>query len=77
MAINLTSASAVRSQNNEAPVTFYCTKISENEIVFENPKHDFPSKIVYKLITKDSIVASIHGINKGKEVSEFFPMKRK
>lgn len=53
---------------------FYLTKSSANELVFENPKHDFPTKIAYKLSSKDSIIATIHGKIDGKYKSETFPM---
>ncbi|PJE44501.1 MAG: hypothetical protein CUR32_02660 [Flavobacterium sp.] len=64
---------SVRDQNKEKPVSFYLTKSTNNQMVFENPKHDFPNKIIYNKINSDSIVASIHGSNK----TEIFPMKRK
>lgn len=64
---------SVRDQNKEKPVSFYLTKATDNLVVFENPKHDFPNKIVYQKMTSDSIVATIYGAKK----SEVFPMKRK
>lgn len=64
---------SVRDQNQEKPVSFYLTKATDNQMVFENPKHDFPNKIVYTKITSDSLVATIYGSKK----SEVFPMKRK
>ena len=67
---------SVRNQNNEQPVSFEMTSMTPNQLVFENPKHDFPSKITYTKITQDSIVAKISGILKGKEQTEYFPMKR-
>ena len=67
---------SVKNQNKEKPVSFYLTKANENELVFENPKHDFPTKIVYSKITNDSIVGAIYGKKEGKEMSEIFPMKR-
>jgi hypothetical protein len=67
---------SVREQNKEKPVSFYMTKSSENQLVFENPKHDFPNKIEYNKITNDSMLAKIYGIKDGKEISEDFPMKR-
>ena len=45
-------------------------------MVFENPEHDFPTKITYKKINADSIVAEISGNRNGKQASELFPMKR-
>lgn len=67
---------SVKDQNKEKPVSFYMTKSSEKELVFENPKHDFPTKIVYTKITNDSLVAVIYGKKDGKKMSELFPMKK-
>lgn len=67
----------VIGQNNNEPVTFKLTKGTATQLVFENPKHDFPRKITYRQITKDSIVAEISGIENGKPASETYPMKRK
>ena len=57
--------------------SFYLTSFTEKQLVFENPKHDFPTKIVYTLITADSISATIHGKVKGVEQSETYPMTKK
>ena len=46
---------------------FKLTKASAREVVFENPTHDFPQRITYKLEGKDSLVARISGMSKGKE----------
>ncbi len=35
-------------QNNSA-ILFAATEISANSVTFENPQHDFPKKIVYRL----------------------------
>ncbi len=66
----------VIGQNNDEPVTFKLTTITTNQIVFENPKHDFPQKIVYSKITNDSIIATISGIQQGKASKESYPMKK-
>lgn len=67
---------SVKNQNNEKPVSFYLTSNKSNELVFENSKHDFPSKIIYKKINNDSIFAQISGTVNGKIQIEDFPMKR-
>jgi hypothetical protein len=36
-------------KHNPAPVMFKMTWLNDNEAVFENPEHDFPQKISYKL----------------------------
>ena len=66
----------VPGQNNEKPVRFDLTSSTENQLVFENPKHDFPNKIVYNKITNDSLTAEISGMQKGKPASELMAMKR-
>ncbi len=66
----------VKGQNNDKPVTFVHNDTIEKQLVFENPKHDFPQKISYSLITKDSIVIQISGIQQGKPSSERFSMKK-
>jgi len=48
-------------QNNELPVGFRITTISDSAFAAENPEHDFPKRITYRLITKDSIHAFIDG----------------
>jgi len=68
---------SVKDQNKEQPVSFYMTKATASELVFENPKHDFPTAITYTKITTDSIVAGISGMKDGKKMSESFPMHKK
>lgn len=67
---------SVRNQNKEKPVSFYMTKSTDNQIIFENTKHDFPNKIEYNKISNDSIFAKIYGTDDGKEITVDFPMKR-
>lgn len=66
----------VAKQNDEKPVPFKLTKSSENELVWENPAHDFPNKIVYQKVGNDSLVAEIFGTKDGKAKNEVFKMKK-
>jgi hypothetical protein len=59
-------------QNNDKAVVFTATKNSANELVFENPDHDFPKKITYTLMTPDSLYAEISGDGK----KQGFPFKK-
>lgn len=67
----------VSNQNEGKVVSFKASSNSENQIIFENPKHDFPQKIAYNKISTDSLVAKISGKKDGKETSEEYPMKKK
>lgn len=72
----LTYSATVKGQNNDKPVAFKLTTATEKEMTFENPKHDYPQKISYTLITIDNLVAKISGIQQGKPSSEHYSMKK-
>ena len=50
-----------QGQNENKPVSFKITKFTETGFVAENPEHDFPKRITYQLLSKDSIHAFIDG----------------
>ena len=66
----------VQDQNAGKPVKFTLTSSTSNQLIFENPKHDFPQKISYTKITNDSLMAEISGMMNGKQNSQKFPMIR-
>ena len=66
----------VKIQNDGLAVRFTIKIISETQLVFENPQHDFPQIISYTKIGMDSLVAEISGIKNGQERKQAFPMKR-
>ena len=51
---------------NKEPILFEATSIAPNAVTFENPKHDFPKKIVYEL-TGSTLKATISGDGKAIE----------
>ncbi|MDH4473068.1 MAG: DUF6265 family protein [Fluviicola sp.] len=63
------------SEGDQGPVPFKLTKSSDTELVFENPKHDFPQMITYTH-KGDSVIAIISGKEKGKPKKEVFAMKK-
>lgn len=68
---------SVKGQNKDQAVSFYLTSSDDDKLVFENPNHDYPSKITYSKVSNDSIVAEIFGLKDGKKITESFPMNRK
>lgn len=74
---NVIYSPTVQGQNNGLPVAFRLTSATDKKMVFENPAHDYPQKIVYTQITKDSLVAEISGKQQGKASAEKYPMKKK
>jgi hypothetical protein len=73
---NLYYIPSVANQNNSQPVSFKSTSVTENILVFENPEHDFPQKITYTRVNKDSLVAEISGELNGKKGSQTFMMRK-
>jgi len=49
----------VNDQNNEQPISFVQTSSSTKQMIFENPKHDFPQLISYRQTNKTALVAEI------------------
>lgn len=68
---------SVNNQNGGLPVSFKENKLSDSLVVFENPEHDFPQFITYRLIRNDSIVAEISGKVNGETQSQIFAYSRK
>jgi len=66
----------VKNQNEGLPVRFSAKTISETQLIFENPQHDFPQIISYTKINTDSLTAEISGTKNGQNRKQTFPMKR-
>ncbi|MCI0329405.1 MAG: DUF6265 family protein [candidate division Zixibacteria bacterium] len=65
----------VADPSGQAQDSFKLVKFNAAELVFENPKHDFPQRIIYRR-KGDSLFARIEGKSSGKEHGIDFPMKR-
>jgi zinc transporter ZupT len=68
--------STVEEQNNRRPVSFKLTGSTGSTFTFENPLHDFPKRIVYQLVSADSIHAYIDGGPAGAEKRNDFYYSR-
>jgi len=62
-----------RPSQNKEETSFKLIKSGANEVVFENPAHDFPQRIIYRL-EKTNLFARIEGKNNGKLTAIDFPM---
>ena len=51
--------------HNELPIAFKLTQCSDSVAVFENPEHDFPKKIEYKLTDQDRITVTVGSSGEG------------
>lgn len=66
----------VSNQNGGVPIPFKLISSEAGEFVFENPTHDFPTKITYKTDQKDKLSASISGKINGEERKMGFEYER-
>lgn len=55
--------------------TFTLVRLSNEEVVFENPDHDFPQRIIYRK-SDGGVTGRIEGTAEGKSRAIDFPMKR-
>lgn len=62
----------VSNQNNGAQVVFKETMLTDKEVIFENPDHDFPKRIIYRKNHPDSLFARIEGTKNGVDRAQEF-----
>jgi len=66
----------IAKPSGQPEATFKLVKSSPQELIFENPAHDFPQRIIYKFSGKNVLAARIEGTNNGKPLAFDYPMKR-
>jgi hypothetical protein len=59
-------------QQNSGPVSFKFTGYKNDSIIFENPAHDFPQRIIYYRLPDGGLYACVDGKNFGKYNREEF-----
>ncbi len=62
--------------SGQAEATFLMKQMSAREVVFENPDHDFPQRITYRLTAEGNLEARIEGESQGAMQTVDFPMRR-
>lgn len=51
----------VATPSRQARTEFKLVERSEHRLVFSNPDHDFPKRIIYELVAVDRLVATVDG----------------
>jgi hypothetical protein len=70
------SISYIANPSGQQEATFRLVELSGTRAVFENPEHDYPQRIIYELVTRDSLSARIEGMIGGELKSSGFPYRR-
>ena len=55
---------------------FKLTKATDDEVIFENPEHDFPQRVIYRKRKDGSLLGRIEGLRDEEETAIDFPMQR-
>ncbi len=51
----------IAQPSGRPPTEFTATSMTADRIVFENPTHDFPKRVIYQRTAADALAASIDG----------------
>lgn len=62
--------------SGQRETTFGQLSLGEAEVVFENPQHDFPQRVIYRGVGADRLQARIEGQRQGVARGVDFPMRR-
>ena len=60
---------------NPEETSFKLKSSAGSEFAFENPKHNFPQRVIYK-VSGNSLMGRIEGTQNGKSIAFDFPMTR-
>ncbi|MEO8385848.1 MAG: DUF6265 family protein [Betaproteobacteria bacterium] len=61
-----TGLAYLASPGGKTPVEFKLKEMADKRVVFENPAHDFPQRVMYWIETDGAMTARIEGIAAGK-----------
>ena len=73
---NVIYTALVPDQNEGIPVSFTLVSSDSLHWAFENPDHDFPTRIEYHILGDDSLLAVVSGKEEGKEKSIRFNYRK-
>lgn len=74
--IDIIYSPIVTDQNNQQPVAFKLISNTDGRYVFENKEHDYPQRVIYNLVSKDTVHARIEGTRNGQERGSDFRYSR-
>jgi hypothetical protein len=66
----------IADPSGQPEATFPLKEITDDSVVFEDPAHDFPQRILYKRVDDNTIIARIEGQISGQPRSVDYPYTR-
>jgi hypothetical protein len=62
--------------SGQAPAEFIADSVSGFSVIFSNPAHDFPQRVIYRRLGADSLLGRIEGIRGGQTRGVDFSYRR-
>lgn len=66
----------IASPSGQATTGFALVRVNDHEVIFENPDHDFPQRIIYRLLSEEDLLGRVEGTINGTERAIDFPMRK-
>lgn len=66
----------VAQPSGKPPTLFPVLRFTPSEVVFENPGHDFPQRVIYRQDAPDHLRARIEGMSRGAARGIEYPMSK-
>jgi len=70
------SINYIANPSGQQEARFRLVGLAGTKVVFENLQHDYPQRIIYELVSPDSLSARIEGTIDGKTKESGFPYRR-
>lgn len=67
----------IASPSGQQTASFAMVSLTDDGVVFENPEHDFPQRVIYRRLAGNGLLGRIEGTVDGELRSVDFPMKKK
>ena len=66
----------IAQPSGQAEATFPVKALADGQVVFENPSHDFPQRVIYRRNADGSVTARVEGTLNGRARGQDFPYRR-
>ena len=66
----------IASLSGQNTTGFALVSVTDHEVIFENPDHDFPQRIIYRLLSDEDLIGRVEGTINGTARAIDFPLKK-
>lgn len=66
----------IAAPSGQSATSFLMVSVTDREVIFENPDHDFPQRVIYRLMSDEKLIGRIEGTVDGMDRALDFPMRK-